>query len=144
MADRVRRENANRLDVVHADCAGIDIGKRGHYVAVDPERFEQPVRSFGTVTDELERMAAHLKSCGVRVVAMEATGVYWIPRCVALGADGGFVRHDGSFADAVSTWTSGEGVVGSYLAANLKSLNADGRLVIIGLLGGSRAELPQV
>ena len=79
MADRVRRENANRLDVVHADCAGIDIGKRDHYVAVDPERFEEPVRSFGTVTDELERMAAHLKSCGVRVVAMEATGVYWIP-----------------------------------------------------------------
>ena len=79
MADRVRAENANRLDVVHADCAGIDIGKKGHYVAVDPERFEEPVRSFGTVTDELERMAAHLKSCGVRVVAMEATGVYWIP-----------------------------------------------------------------
>ena len=78
MADRVR-ENANRLDVVHADCAGIDTGKRGHYVAVDPERFEEPVRNFGTVTDELERMAAHLKSCGVRVVAMEATGVYWIP-----------------------------------------------------------------
>ena len=40
MAERTRPENANRLDVVHADCAGIDIGKRGHYVAVDPERFE--------------------------------------------------------------------------------------------------------
>ena len=57
MADRVRAENANRLAVVHTDCAGIDIGKRGHYVAVDPERFEDPVRSFGTVTADLEAMA---------------------------------------------------------------------------------------
>ena len=40
MADRVRRETANRLDVVHADCAGIDIGKGSHYAAVDPARFE--------------------------------------------------------------------------------------------------------
>ena len=79
MADRARTESANRLDVVHADCAGIDIGKSDHYVAVDPERFEEPVRSFGTVTADLEAMAEWLRSCGVRVVAMEATGVYWIP-----------------------------------------------------------------
>ena len=43
------------------------------------ERFEEPVRSFGSDTDELERMAQWLHACGVRVVAMEATGVYWIP-----------------------------------------------------------------
>ena len=80
MADKaVRRENANRLDVVHADCAGIDIGKDGHYVAVDAARFEEPVRSFGTFTAELEAMAQWLRRCGVRTVAMEATGVYWIP-----------------------------------------------------------------
>ena len=73
-----KRKTAN-LDVVHPDCAGIDIGKRSHYVAVDPERFDEPVRSFGTFTRDLTAMAAWLRSCGVDVVAMEATGVYWIP-----------------------------------------------------------------
>jgi len=73
------RKAARRLEVVHPDCAGIDIGGSRHYVAVDPERSEEPVRSFGSFTDELERMGRWLRECGVRVVAMESTGVYWIP-----------------------------------------------------------------
>ena len=79
MADMVRREAAGGLHTVHADCAGIDIGKTSHYAAVDPARFEDPVRSFGTFTDDLEAMAGWLRERGVRTVAMEATGVYWIP-----------------------------------------------------------------
>ena len=67
------------LEVVHPDCAGIDVGKRKHYVAVDPSRFEDPVRRFGTFTGNLEAMAEWLGACGVRQVAMESTGVYWIP-----------------------------------------------------------------
>ena len=67
------------LAVVHRDCAGIDVGKRKHYVAVDPSQFEEPVRNFGTFTQDLESMAEWLSSCGVREVAMESTGVYWIP-----------------------------------------------------------------
>jgi len=67
------------LDVVHPDCAGIDVGKRKHYVAVDPSRFEDPVRSFGSFTDDLEEMSGWLGECGVRTVALESTGVYWIP-----------------------------------------------------------------
>ena len=67
------------LEVVHPQCAGVDIGKRKHYVAVDPGRFEAPVRHFGTFTEDLRAMAAWLSSCGVRQVAMESTGVYWIP-----------------------------------------------------------------
>ena len=76
MADKRREAN---LEMVHPDCAGIDIGKKAHYVAVDPERFDEPVRSFGTFTRDLTAMAAWLRSWGVDVVAMEATGVYWIP-----------------------------------------------------------------
>ena len=68
-----------RLEIVHPDCAGIDIGKRAHYVAVDGERFPEPVRNYGTSTAELRTMARFLGSCGVRTVAMEATGVYWVP-----------------------------------------------------------------
>ena len=67
------------LEVVYPDCAGIDVGKRKHYVAVDSSRFEQPVRHFGTFTRDLEAIADWLSSCGVRQVAMESTGVYWVP-----------------------------------------------------------------
>ena len=72
-------KKAEPLEVVHPDCAGIDVGKRKHYVAVDPSRFEEPVRNFGSFTEDLEAMAAWLSACGVREVAMESTGVYWIP-----------------------------------------------------------------
>ena len=68
-----------KLRVVHPDCAGIDVGKREHYVAVREGAGGRPVRRFGAFTDALEAMASWLASCGVEVVAMEATGVYWIP-----------------------------------------------------------------
>ena len=72
-----KRKQALRL--VHPHCAGIDVGKAAHYVAVPECADEHPVRSFTSFTDELHAMAAWLKSCAVEVVAMEATGVYWIP-----------------------------------------------------------------
>jgi len=68
------------LEVVHPDAAGIDIGNESHYVAVPSKRDpEQPVRRFGCVTAELKTMAVWLKRCGIRTVAMQSTGVYWIP-----------------------------------------------------------------
>lgn len=73
-----KRGNQRRLEIVHPDCAGIDIGKRRVYVAVKPECSEESVRNFGTFTDEYEALAQWLVECGVRVVAMESTGVYWI------------------------------------------------------------------
>ena len=76
MARKSRR--TRRLRVVNPDCAGIDIGKDRHFVAVDPERTDEPVRSFGAFTRDLEAMAAWLASCGVTKVAMKSTSVYWI------------------------------------------------------------------
>lgn len=67
------------LHIVHPDCAGIDIGGSFHLVAVSPDRGEQPVRKFEAFTDDLERLADWLQACEVTVVAMESTGVYWIP-----------------------------------------------------------------
>ena len=67
------KNKTQSLAVVHRDCAGIDVGKRKHYVAVDAGRFEDPVRHFGTFTGNLEAMACWLASCGVRQVAMEST-----------------------------------------------------------------------
>jgi hypothetical protein len=67
-----------RLEVVHADAAGIDVGNETHYVAVPPTRDSQPVRRFGCTTAELKEMAVWLKQCAIRTVAMQSTGVYWI------------------------------------------------------------------
>lgn len=65
--------------VLNPDAAGIDLGSKEHWVAVDPGRTDRPVRSFGTFTEDLEAMADWLKECAITSVAMEATGVYWIP-----------------------------------------------------------------
>jgi len=67
-----------RMDVVHPDAAGIDIGNESHYVAVPPDRDSQPVRCFGCTTAELRAMGDWLNQCGIQTVAMQSTGVYWI------------------------------------------------------------------
>jgi transposase len=61
------------------NAGGIDIGAREIFVAVPPDRDENPVRVFATFTEDLEAMARWLVSCGITTVAMESTGVYWIP-----------------------------------------------------------------
>jgi len=66
------------LEVLHPDAAGIDIGNESHYVAVPPSRDTQPVRRCGCTTAELKAMADWLKQCGIRTVAMQSTGVYWV------------------------------------------------------------------
>lgn len=61
------------------DAAGIDVGATEIFVAVPAERDTAPVRSFATFTADLEKMADWLQQCGVSTVALESTGVYWIP-----------------------------------------------------------------
>lgn len=74
--------------VLEANAAGIDIGAREIFVAVPPDRDAHPVRSFGTFTEDLERLCAWLIACGIRTAAMESTGVYWIPLYDLLEARG--------------------------------------------------------
>ena len=66
------------LEILHPDAAGIDIGNESHFVSVPPGLDPEPVREFGSWTADLERMAEWLQSCGVKTVAMQSTGVYWI------------------------------------------------------------------
>ena len=66
------------LEVVHPNAAGIDVGNESHFVGIKPGLCEQPVQEFGSWTADLRRMAEWLKSHGVRTVAMQSTGVYWI------------------------------------------------------------------
>lgn len=70
---------AGTLSQIHLDAAGIDLGSETHWVAVPPDRDDTPVHPFGCFTADLYAMAAWLKQCGVTTVAMESTGVYWIP-----------------------------------------------------------------
>ena len=74
--------------VLEPNAAGIDIGAREMYVAVAPDRDEHPVRIFDTFTADLNELADWLMSCGITTVAMESTGVYWIPVYEILEARG--------------------------------------------------------
>src|SRR6516164_7492315 len=65
--------------VLEPNAAGIDIGAREIFVAVPPDRDEQPVRACTTFTEDLEQLANWLVACGITTVAMESTSVYWIP-----------------------------------------------------------------
>ena len=67
------------LPVMHPDAAGVDIGAEEIFVAVPADRAADSMRSFGTFTRELHELADWLQKCGVRTVAMESTGVFWIP-----------------------------------------------------------------
>jgi len=76
---KVVRGLPKNLQHINVHAAGIDIGSRNHFVAVPEGVDEMPVREFPSFTGDLEQMAAWLISCGVTTVAMESTGIYWIP-----------------------------------------------------------------
>ena len=67
------------LMITHPNAAGIDIGSASHFCAVPPDRDDAPVREFASFTADLNALADWLQACGVDTVAMESTGVYWIP-----------------------------------------------------------------
>jgi hypothetical protein len=75
----LQRDEMMSLNVVHANAAGIDIGNAAHYVAVPPDRDAEPVRTFQCFTEDLHKMADWLAQCGIVTVAMQSTGVYWLP-----------------------------------------------------------------
>jgi len=76
------------LKVIHPQAAGLDIGSEEIWAAVAPERSAEPGRSFGTMTPDLLALVDWLVACGVDTVAMESTGVYWIPVYELLEARG--------------------------------------------------------
>ena len=76
------------LEQINPHAAGIDLGSREHWVCVPPDRSEQNVRRFGCFTPDLMAMAHWLIECQIETVAMEATGVYWIPLFQILEAQG--------------------------------------------------------
>ena len=74
MAMRKRDE-----EVVFPNAAGIDLGASSHWAAVPKHLADESVREFGAMTDDLNALVDWLLACGVDTVALESTGVYWIP-----------------------------------------------------------------
>jgi transposase len=75
MATRARVQ----FELAHPNTAGIDVGSASHWVAVPADRDDEPVREFKSFTVDLNALADWLVACGIETVAMESTGVYWIP-----------------------------------------------------------------
>jgi transposase len=76
---RPRRPSSTVLERINPDAAGIDCGATTHVVAVPPDRDDQPVQSLRTFTTDLQHLADWLVACRVTSVALESTGVFWIP-----------------------------------------------------------------
>jgi transposase len=79
-----RNESKNRdwtenLAITHPNAAGIDIGSKEHYVSVPPDRDEESIRTFTCFTDDLHALAKWLVACKIDTVALQSTGVYWMP-----------------------------------------------------------------
>ena len=77
--DRRGPKRSRKIEPVHPNAAGVDVHSEFHFVAVPDDRDEQPVRRFGAFTEDLVKLADWLSACGITSVAMESTGVYWIP-----------------------------------------------------------------
>jgi len=93
------------LAPIHPHAAAVDIGARMHVAAVSPRSDPEPVRTFGTFTGDLQRLADWFEQCRVTTVALESTGVYWIPLYEILTQRGFAVlvyntlRHGMAYAD---------------------------------------------
>lgn len=74
-----RSQKPAGLPIIHDRAAGIDIGARFHVAAVPPNLCDEPVQTFQAFTGDIERMADWLVSMGIKTVALESTGVYWVP-----------------------------------------------------------------
>ena len=91
MAQRRKSKGTRRqpkLNLIHTRAAGIDVGSTFHVVAVPPELSPEPVQAFQSFTGDLYRLADWLVEIGVTTVAMESTGIYWMPVFEILEAHG--------------------------------------------------------
>jgi transposase len=86
---RPKRAKAPKtLPTVHARAAGLDVGSTFHVVAVPPALSDEPVRTFRSFTGDLHCLADWLEAIGITTIAMESTGIYWIPVFEILEARG--------------------------------------------------------
>jgi putative PIG3 family NAD(P)H quinone oxidoreductase len=152
---------AEQVVVAAGQALPIPSGLSGVEAAALPEVFATAYLNIfmEAAAQPFERVLLHAGASGVGTAAIQLCASFDNPchvtagddakiaRCVALGAAGGANRHTEDFAEQVAGWTDGQGfdvildpVGGAYLQDNLRSLNLEGRLVVIGLMGGANAE----
>ena len=91
MSDKKKRSKKRKgqcqedRPILDSSAAGIDVGAREMFVAVAPDRDADPVRVFGTFTEDLQQLADWLVACGITTVAMESTGVYFALSSALIG-----------------------------------------------------------
>lgn len=74
----MKEKKSKAFPIIYPNAAGIDISSKEHYVAVNPDSSDTPIRAFGSFTEDLHSIVLWLKECKVDTVAMEATGIYWV------------------------------------------------------------------
>lgn len=82
------KSNSGNLEILYPESAGIDVSAVEMQVCIPASKCEDNNRTFGTTTDEIDRIVGWLKENGIGYIAMEATGVYWIPLFLALCQNG--------------------------------------------------------
>ncbi len=75
----IKKLPKSSIRVVHPNAAGIDIGSTSHFVSVPPDRSNESIREYHCFTSDLQKMVSFLKECQIDTVAIESTGVYWMP-----------------------------------------------------------------
>ena len=78
VARKIKTDKGLRLKIVNPDAAGIDVADGEMQVCVPEDRDSENNRRFESFTCDLHKICAWLKACGIKTVAMEATGVYWL------------------------------------------------------------------
>ena len=137
------------LSVVHPHAAGLDIGAHEIVAAVSPEHDDQPVRAFGTFTVDLAQLADWFVRCGVETVALESTGVYWIPVFEVLEARGIAVqvvnaRHVKTVPGRKSDWNDAQWLQQLHALGLLRgSFRPDGEMRVLRTYLRHRADLLQ-
>ena len=74
-----KKRKRSKFSTINPNAAGIDIGSRFHVVAVPTDRDDDPVKTFQSFTGELYQLVDWLEACKINTVAMESTGIYWMP-----------------------------------------------------------------
>lgn len=135
------------LPVLYPNAAGLDIGAEEIVVAVPADRDPQPIRAVRTFTPDLEALVSWLVACGIDTVAMESTGVYWIPIYDLLEANGITpvlvnTRHVKTVPGRKSDWNDAQWLQRLHALGLLRgSFRPDAEIVALRTLVRHRAEL---
>jgi len=144
---RTKRQRLEELTDVHPNAAGLDIGSEEIVVAVPADRDPQPVRVFRTFTPDLLALLAWLLACGIDTVAMESTGVFWVPIYELLEQHGirpylVNARHIKMVPGRKSDWNDAQWLQKLHTLGLLRSsFRPDTEIVTVRTLARYRAEL---